>query len=393
MEEATSATSAETPPQLDLLDALQDELLSLIISHLPLPSVAAAFATCHRINALGGDDEYVWRAHLCRLMETSPDDVERAQAHESWRGLLRYFNALPKQLVVDQVTSHTLLTEDLSVRFTGRLGADRAVRADAPIPKPGTALFTALRCRSDSPNRVELSSVYYFEVAIASAPLPGNEHFASREPCVSIGLATSKFLLRTKQVGWDLQSIGWHGDDGVLYHNTGLGLRHFGPRFGAGDTVGCGVHLPTNQIFFTHNGSFTGWAFRMLHMPELVLYAAVGIDSHQALELNFGAKPFLFDPSEHLNIFQGSMPVLPVAFTRVHEEAGQAPWGFAEEIEWDDDDGEEDEDEEDDDGVDDDDEDYEMEAYVEGLEEDDADVDAAQEADDAEQEVVAHYAY
>ena len=75
-------------------------------------------------------------------------------------------------------------------------------------------------------------------------------------------------------------------------------------------------------------------------MPELVLYAAVGIDSHQALELNFGAKPFLFDPSEHLNIFQGSMPVLPVAFTRVHEEAGQAPWGFAEEIEWDDDDGE-----------------------------------------------------
>ena len=95
MEEATS----DTPPPLDLLDALQDELLSLIISHLPLPSVAAACATCHRISALGGEDEYVWRAHLCRLMDISPDDVERAQAHESWRDLLRYFYALMPQLM------------------------------------------------------------------------------------------------------------------------------------------------------------------------------------------------------------------------------------------------------------------------------------------------------
>ena len=63
-------------------------------------------------------------------------------------------------------------------------------------------------------------------------------------PCVSVGLATPNFNLRRKQAGWDSFSLGYHGDDGVIYHRTGMGLRKFGPAFGAGDVVGCGVHLP-----------------------------------------------------------------------------------------------------------------------------------------------------
>ena len=42
---------------------------------------------------------------------------------------------------------------------------------------------------------------------------------------------------------------------------SGGGLGRFGPRFGSGDTVGCGLHLPTGKIFFCHNGTFLGPAF------------------------------------------------------------------------------------------------------------------------------------
>ena len=51
-----------------------------------------------------------------------------------------------------------------------------------------------------------------------------------------------------------MHSIGYHGDDGNLYHGTGTSHRRFGPQFGEGDVVGCGVHLNSSEAFFTHNG-------------------------------------------------------------------------------------------------------------------------------------------
>ena len=53
---------------------------------------------------------------------------------------------------------------------------------------------------------------------------------------------------------------GYHSDDGRLYAGSGVGAD-FGPRFGEGDTVGCGVFQADNDdlcFFFTKNGVLLG---------------------------------------------------------------------------------------------------------------------------------------
>lgn len=69
---------------------------------------------------------------------------------------------------------------------------------------------------------------------------------------------------------------GYHGDDGNKFHRSGRGQR-FGPRFGAGDTIGCGLdfsdllmgspeptgsaaaaRLPAAKLFYTRNGEMIG---------------------------------------------------------------------------------------------------------------------------------------
>ena len=53
---------------------------------------------------------------------------------------------------------------------------------------------------------------------------------------------------------------GYHSDDGRLYAGSGVGAD-FGPGFGEGDTVGCGVFQAENDdlcFFFTKNGVLLG---------------------------------------------------------------------------------------------------------------------------------------
>jgi hypothetical protein len=64
-------------------------------------------------------------------------------------------------------------------------------------------------------------------------------------PTVAVGLASRAFLESSNRgtsdmLGWKELSCGYHGDDGRFFHNSVQGIA-YGPRFGAGDTVGCGV--------------------------------------------------------------------------------------------------------------------------------------------------------
>ena len=113
--------------------------------------------------------------------------------------------------------------------------------------------------------------------------------------CVAVGLATKAFELK-RLPGWDNDSYGYHGDDGAIFHGRGRSLATYGPSFGAGDTVGCGIDYESRSIFFTLNGKYQGTAFGGVDLTEgQVLYPTVGIDAAVNVTFNFGREKFKFD--------------------------------------------------------------------------------------------------
>jgi len=125
-----------------------------------------------------------------------------------------------------------------------------------------------------------------------------NENQQSHE-CVAIGLSTKSFSPDDRMPGWDDESFGYHGDDGGIFHGQGETVRRFGPSFGKGDTVGCGLEYSTRKLFFVKNGKFLGYAFdgKALDrdMVDRGLYPTVGVDTECPIFVNFGEKPFRFD--------------------------------------------------------------------------------------------------
>lgn len=113
--------------------------------------------------------------------------------------------------------------------------------------------------------------VSYYEVAIIAneASLRSESLFNTEEnptvftnnECIAVGLATIEFRKEKKLPGWDNNSYGYHSDDGAIFHGKGKKLSAFGPTFGPGDIVGCGMNLYENSIFFTLNGLMLGTGF------------------------------------------------------------------------------------------------------------------------------------
>jgi len=234
-----------------------------------------------------------------------------------------------------------------AVRFTGLVGVgDRCIRSDHPLPRPeriySNVFFESLEdlilrysplpkeqdeqindtpewrpfvspfvTKIDDDGRPVISLsprlISYFEVSIMNAPPadPSNDalgllpHGFSRfeQECTAIGLANEYFSLHTRMPGWDSCSYGYHGDDGGIFHSTGHMLREYGPTFGAGDVIGCGIDYYERAIFYTHNGNFLGYAFTSMTDRELEKdwYPVVGIDSKSVIQCNFGQTPYVFD--------------------------------------------------------------------------------------------------
>jgi hypothetical protein len=123
--------------------------------------------------------------------------------------------------------------------------------------------------------------------------------------CVAVGVATNNFQFQSRMPGWDQLSYGYHGDDGGIFHSSGGMLKQFGPKYGPGDTVGCGIDYVSKGIFFTLNGTFLGYAWERLSNDTLQqdLFPVVGIDTNSPIHLNFGSidsGPFQFDLSNFM---------------------------------------------------------------------------------------------
>jgi hypothetical protein len=73
---------------------------------------------------------------------------------------------------------------------------------------------------------------------------------------VAIGLCRGESR-QTGMPGWARGSWGYHGDDGKIFAEEGTG-SNYGPTYGTGDVVGCGIDLQSGTIFFTKNGENLG---------------------------------------------------------------------------------------------------------------------------------------
>jgi hypothetical protein len=130
-----------------------------------------------------------------------------------------------------------------------------------------------------------------------------DDEMGSFPPCVSIGLCLGPFVLSGWQPGWDAFSLGYHGDDGRFFHGTGRSSRSCGPSFGPGDTVGCGLHLPTLSVFFTRNGALVSVPCVLpssVRARGLPIFSTIGVDSHDRVRYNAGHAPFAYDPDTPL---------------------------------------------------------------------------------------------
>ncbi|KAF7310493.1 Ran-binding protein [Mycena chlorophos] len=126
--------------------------------------------------------------------------------------------------------------------------------------------------------------IYYYEVDILSKGNKGH---------ISIGFA-GKDVKLSRLPGWEPNSWGYHGDDGCSFAAEKAGTP-FGPTYGTGDTIGCGIDFSTNTAFFTKNGSFIGSVFRDVG-KNVELYPSIGLrHSGESIRVNFGQDRFHFD--------------------------------------------------------------------------------------------------
>jgi hypothetical protein len=126
-----------------------------------------------------------------------------------------------------------LLNDGLEVRYIGhqhKIDHEAAsVRADHPMPRE--------------------AGMYYYETTILAKP---------KDAVIAIGFSSSRSSLE-RLPGWDSESWAYHGDDGKAFIGESQGQgRPFGPTFGMGDTIGCGVNFATGTCFFTKNGHSIG---------------------------------------------------------------------------------------------------------------------------------------
>lgn len=131
----------------------------------------------------------------------------------------------------------------------------------------------------------------YYEVEILASG--GREH-----PRVGVGVG-SRMYPASNQPGWKRKSIGYHADDGRLYHQRGHG-RAFGPKCTTGDVMGCGIDFTTVddsggiQVFFTKNGQLVGEQQKM-GRPQDGFYPLFGLHGKDEKVAYIGHRKCVFE--------------------------------------------------------------------------------------------------
>ncbi|CAN8308074.1 unnamed protein product [Cochlearia groenlandica] len=124
---------------------------------------------------------------------------------------------------------------------------------------------------------------YYFEIYVKDGGVKGR---------VAIGFTTDRSFLIGRHPGWEHNTCGYHGEEGLIYLGKQQG-EAFGPTYTTGDIVGGGINYDSNEFFFTVNGALVGTVSKYIKGP---LFPTVAVHSqNEEVTVNFGQEKFAFD--------------------------------------------------------------------------------------------------
>ncbi|CAK7273288.1 hypothetical protein SEPCBS119000_005577 [Sporothrix epigloea] len=180
----------------------------------------------------------------------------------------------------DKAAPLDILSDGLSVKMSSsRAANDHSQASSGSVSQDASSV----RANHFMPPQC---GIYYFEATILSKKRD--------ESTIAIGFcgASAKLI---RPPGWEQGSWAYHSDDGNAFAEASTG-KSYGPPFGSGDVVGCGVNFRTGTAFFTKNGEYLGTAFRDINEANLKLFPVVGMKkSGEQVRVNFGQLPFTFD--------------------------------------------------------------------------------------------------
>ncbi|EPQ54637.1 hypothetical protein GLOTRDRAFT_116475 [Gloeophyllum trabeum ATCC 11539] len=171
-----------------------------------------------------------------------------------------------------------------SQRFVGRIDNDSKTSGTVKISTDATCKGTCLL--SDLPIAAGLYEIQgkagvYFEVAIHQM-----------DGIIALGTSCRPYP-DWRFPGWNRLSAALHLDDCRKFFEDPDGGRDYTDilkRVSPGDTIGCGYEFSTHSVFFTYNGIRLPNAFSGVYLPRQSydVYAAVGVEGRNSLEVNFG---------------------------------------------------------------------------------------------------------
>ena len=192
---ADGSSSDDEP--LSLLDRLPDDSLHHLLTFVDARSLAS-FACVSRGAAALAQLPSLWHRYVAEQFFLEESPLARISPRDVRHLLQRQPNRCAYQIggssVISgisgiSVASGPSIVDQLTARFVGELGGDRAVRCDPPLP---TAPYAALRAVSDDEYAVlRECDVSYFEVTIGEPPARDDD-FVPQPECVAVGLASAK---------------------------------------------------------------------------------------------------------------------------------------------------------------------------------------------------------
>lgn len=182
---------------------------------------------------------------------------------------------------------------------------------------------TTVQVLSDKPVP-QHCDLFYFEVDIVNEGLI---------KCIAVGYGTrfDSLVSKHRHLGWQINAICYHGRDGELYAGNRYGER-FGPTFGTGDTIGCGLDMARGCFFYTKNGSLVGDLIRFSPPLRLAMYCAVSMNEEGVVDANFGCKAWKFSLNQYLSTRppRSMFPEKPRKFPKAKPMFSSYPIGLLE---------------------------------------------------------------